>query len=93
MRDRTAALADAGVQVVAVSPDGEDVTLRFCQEHGLKQTTLLDPDREIAKAYQVARVSGWLPNRRISYRIDSSHQIAGAVHGELSLGAHLELAE
>ena len=93
MRDRTAALADAGVQVVAVSPDGEDVTLRFCQEHGLKQITLLDPEREIAKAYQVARLSGWLPNRRMSYRIDRNQKITGAVHGELGLEAHLELAQ
>lgn len=86
-------LGAAGVRVVAVSPDGEDVTARFCEAHGLNQTVLLDPDRAIAKAYGAARLGGWVPNRRVTVRVGRDKRVKAWVHAELGLGGHLSAAE
>ncbi len=91
LRDRDADLRQAGVRVVAVSPDGEDVTRNFCQAHALTQDVVLDPEGHIAEAYGANRAWGWLPNRRITYRIGKDGRITGHHHGELSLTGHLAL--
>lgn len=93
MRDMAADLLEKGVRVVGVSPDSEDVTRRFCEAEGLTQTVLLDPDGDIARAYGVTRLGGWVPNRRVTAHIGKDRKVIAYHHGELGLDGHLAVLE
>lgn len=80
-----------GIQAVFVSPDDAETTERFRAEYGLEAPFLLDPKGTIAKAYEVQRMGGMLPNRRISYRIGADGTIRDAAHAELMLSDHERL--
>jgi peroxiredoxin len=78
---------------VGVSPDDAERTAQACQELALTQTVLLDPGRKVAQLYLVTRLGGWLPNRRVTYRIGQDRRIEIALHSELGLDGHFRLLE
>ena len=51
LRDHAGALAEAGVAVVGVSPDGTESHQRFADTHDLPFPLLADPDKRILTAY------------------------------------------
>jgi peroxiredoxin Q/BCP len=52
-RDRHPDLAEASALVVGISPDSESSHARFAEKLGLPFLLLADPDKKVAKAYEV----------------------------------------
>lgn len=50
-RDESAALNDAGIDVVGISPDKPEKLAKFREDHGLNFTLLSDPSKETMAAY------------------------------------------
>ena len=50
-RDESAALNDAGIPVVGISPDKPAKLAKFREDHGLNFTLLSDPDKETMTAF------------------------------------------
>jgi thioredoxin-dependent peroxiredoxin len=44
-------LAEAGVDIIGISPDPQEKLLRFREEEGLQITLLSDPDKQVLAAY------------------------------------------
>lgn len=76
--------------MVGVSPDDAETTRRFCDELGLLQTMILDPDGELATRYGAKRLGGWLPNKRVTVVIGRDGKVLRVHHAELALGQHLQ---
>jgi len=53
LRDNLGLLAEHGVEVIGVSPDGNDSHEKFATKHELPFPLIADPDREIIDAYGV----------------------------------------
>ncbi|MBN8598291.1 MAG: peroxiredoxin [Planctomycetes bacterium] len=68
-RDWTGRLADAGVRVVGISPQGVESKARFKQKHALNFPLLADPDKTVIRAYGAAFLFG-LFTRRVTYLIE-----------------------
>jgi peroxiredoxin Q/BCP len=49
--ERFEGFADAGVEVVGISPDGADKHRRFREKYGLKVRLLSDPTHEVMESY------------------------------------------
>ncbi len=53
LRDNLAALTEAGIEVIGVSPDSLESHERFSDNHELPFPLIADPDHEIIEAYGV----------------------------------------
>jgi peroxiredoxin len=51
-----------------------------------------DPKSEIAKAYGVTRIGGFLPSRRVTFVIDRGGVVRRVIAAELDIRAHTKEA-
>ena len=89
MRDEHDRLAEAGVTVVAISPQSSDSKARFRAKHGLSQRLLADPDRVAIKAFGVGLPLGLV--RRATFLVGRDGVIADRVVADLRVGPHAGL--
>src|SRR3712207_8119873 len=62
-------LAEAGLDIIGISPDPTEKLLRFREQEGLRITLLSDPDKQVLAAYGAY---GTKKDRK-STRLNSSH--------------------
>jgi peroxiredoxin Q/BCP len=87
LRDLHSQLAAAGVTVAGVSPQTARSHAAFAAKYALPFTLLSDPDKALARAYDVVGPLG-LGVRRASFLIDTSGLIVDAVLADLRIGRH-----
>ncbi len=88
MRDSYESLQGAGVEVTGVSVDTSESHSRFTQEHQLPFPLLADPEKHLARLYDVVQILGFF-TKRVTYVIDQEKMIRGVFHHELSAAKHL----
>ena len=91
MRDNTDRLTQAGLRVVAISPQPADSKARFRDKHALQQTLLADQNRVAIKAFGVCLPLGLV--RRATFLIDPDGTIADRAVADLRVGPHAKLIE
>jgi peroxiredoxin Q/BCP len=91
MRDEHQRLTDAGIRVVAISPQPSDSKARFRAKHELPQVLLADPDRVAIKAFAVGLPLGLV--RRATFLIGEDGVIRDRVVADLRVGPHRRLIE
>jgi len=87
LRDLHAQLLAARVSVAGVSPQDAKSHAAFAAKHSLPFTLLCDPDKVLARAYDVVGPLGF-GVRRASFLIDASGMIVDAVLADLRVGRH-----
>ena len=91
-RDLAAEFAAVGAQRVGISADGVDKQRQFDEKESLGFPLLSDPDRVVATQLGVKRNVGFLPNRRMTFVIDTDRTLLDVIHTEVSMGAHADRA-
>ena len=89
LRDLHSQLAAAGVSVAGASPQNAKSHADFAAKYTLPFTLLCDPDKVLARAYDVVGPFG-LGVRRASFLIDTTGMILDAVLADLRIGRHEE---
>jgi peroxiredoxin Q/BCP len=87
LRDAHQDLAQSGLTVIGVSPQGTASHAQFATEHELPFTLIADPDKSITRAYKATWPLG-LGIRRVTYLIGRDGRIADRVAAELNLNTH-----
>ena len=89
LRDLHSQLLAAGIAVAGVSPQDARSHAAFAAKHSLPFTLLCDPDKVLARAYDVVGPLG-LGVRRASFLISPAGLIEDAVLADLRIGRHEE---
>jgi len=89
-RDNFADLADVGVRVVGVSPQGERSHQRFTESFELPFSLLGDTNKTLIKAFGVAGPLG-IGVRRVTYLIGQDGKIRNRSVADVFLGNHSDL--
>lgn len=88
-RDNYDDLHALGAEVVGVSSDDMPTQCEFAEKHGVKFPMIADPERSIAKLYDVLFM--FLPvSHRVTYVIDRAGTIAGVFNHEFAVVKHLD---
>lgn len=88
-RDNYDDLRELGAEVVGVSSDDMPTQCEFAAVHGVKFPMIADPDRALARRYDVLFM--FLPvSHRVTYVIDRSGTIAGVFNHEFAVSKHLD---
>jgi peroxiredoxin Q/BCP len=85
LRDIHAELAEAGLQVVGISPDESSKHAAFKEKHALPYTLLADPERRTIELYDV---EGFLGVRRATFLIGRDGYVRDALLADLRVGRH-----
>jgi peroxiredoxin Q/BCP len=91
-RDMAAEFAAVGAQRVGISADSVDKQKQFDEKESLGYPLLSDPDRVVASELGAKRGASFLPNKRITFVIDTDRTILDVIHTEVSMGAHADKA-
>jgi thioredoxin-dependent peroxiredoxin len=91
-RDLAAEFAAVGAQPVGISADQVDKQKRFDEKESLGFPLLSDPDRAVAEQLGAKRSVSFLPNKRITFVIDTDRRILDVIHSEVSMGTHADKA-
>jgi peroxiredoxin Q/BCP len=91
-RDLGAEFAAVGAQRVGISADSVDKQKQFDQKESLGYPLLSDADRTVATLLGAKRGPSFLPNKRITYVIDTDRTLLEVIHTEISMGAHADKA-
>ncbi|HEY4340453.1 MAG TPA: peroxiredoxin [Steroidobacteraceae bacterium] len=89
LRDLHAQLVAAGIGVAGVSPQSAESHAAFAAKYALPFTLLCDPDKLLARAYDVLGPLGF-GIRRASFLISRAGLIEDAVVADLRIGRHEE---
>jgi thioredoxin-dependent peroxiredoxin len=89
LRDLHAQLVAAGIGVAGVSPQSTESHAAFAAKYALPFTLLCDPDKSLARAFDVVGPLGF-GIRRASFLISRAGQIEDAVVADLRIGRHEE---
>ena len=87
IRDMHDEIAEAGVRVVGVSPQGPESHRKFGERHRLPFTLLADEEKEAVRAYGVDGPLG-LGVRRATFLIGSDGVVKDSVVADLLIGRH-----
>ncbi len=87
LRDLHAQLLAAGIGVAGVSPQSAESHADFAAKYTLPFTLLCDPDKELARAYNVVGPLGF-GVRRASFLISPAGLIEEAILADLRIGRH-----
>jgi peroxiredoxin Q/BCP len=82
-------LLAVGLQVVGVSPQGPESHARFREHHNLPFTLLSDPNKFVAKLYDVDGLFG-IGVRRATFLIGQDQQIVDAVLADFLIDRHAQ---
>ena len=91
-RDLSAEFGAVGAQVVGISADQVEKQKRFDEKESLGFPLLSDPDRIVAEQLGAKRGVSFLPNKRVTFVIDTDRSILDVFHSEVSLGSHADKA-
>ncbi len=91
-RDLSAEFAAVGAQSVGISADSVDKQKQFDEKESLGFPLLSDPDRVVAAKLGAKRSAGFLPNKRVTFVIDTDRTLLDVIHTEFSMGAHADKA-
>ena len=75
-----------------MSTDSAERHASFAAKHDLPFPLISDRDAEIAGAFGVARVRGWLPTRRVTFVIDKQGVVQAVIRSELDVDRHVDEA-
>ena len=91
-RDLGSEFAEVGAQRVGISADPVDKQRQFDEKESLGYPLLSDPERTVAAQLGAKRSVGFLPNRRMTFVIDTDGTLLDVIHSEVSMGAHADRA-
>jgi peroxiredoxin Q/BCP len=75
-----------------VSTDTAKTHAAFAERHDLPFPLISDRSAEIAGAFGVARIGGWLPTRRVTFVIDRQGVVQAVIRSELDVDRHVDEA-
>ncbi len=85
-RDLSAEFAAVGAQRVGISADPVGKQKQFDEKESLGFPLLSDVDRTVATQLGAKRGASFLPNKRITYVIDTDRTVLDVIHSEFSMG-------
>ncbi len=91
-RDMAGEFAAVGAQPVGISADAVEKQKQFDEKESLGFPLLSDSDRSVASQLGAKRGVSFLPNKRITFVIDTDRTILDVFHTEVSMGAHADKA-
>lgn len=91
-RDLAGEFAEVRAQRLGISADAIERQHEFAARHSLGYPLLSDPDRSVAAAYGVKRGLPMLPNRRVTFVIDTDRTVLAVVRSEVNMNAHADKA-
>ena len=91
-RDLGAEFAAVGAQRIGISADSVDKQKQFDDKESLGYPLLSDADRTVATQLGAKRGPNFLPNKRITFVIDTDRTLLDVIHTEFSMGAHADKA-
>lgn len=89
IRDMHDDIAEAGMQVIGISPQEAESHQKFRARYGLPFTLLSDPDKTVVKAWGVDGPLG-IGVRRATFLVGIDGVIADAVLADIRVGRHEE---
>jgi peroxiredoxin Q/BCP len=92
IRDIHSDIQSVGLQVVGISPQDADSHTRFRDTHNLPFELLCDPDKAVARAYDVDGPFG-VGVRRATFLIDEDGTIRDAVLADVKIGKHADFIQ
>jgi peroxiredoxin Q/BCP len=72
-----------------VSLDSPEKHAEFAAANRLPYPLISDGNAEIARAYGVSRLGGWLPTKRVTFVIGKDGIVKHVIRGELSVDRHI----
>jgi peroxiredoxin Q/BCP len=87
VRDSHDRIEAAGLRVIGINSENGEKHGRFREHHGLPFRLLVDPRREVARAYEAIGPFG-LYTARVTYLIDSDGLVMDSVRADLRLAPH-----
>jgi thioredoxin-dependent peroxiredoxin len=91
-RDLKSEFAAVGAQPVGISADQVDKQRQFDEKEDLGFPLLSDPDRTVAAQLGAKRGPSFLPNKRITFVIDTDRKVLDVIHSEVSMAGHADKA-
>lgn len=91
-RDLSAEFATVGAQPVGISADKVEKQKQFDEKESLGLPLLSDPDRVVAAQLGAKRGPSFLPNKRVTFVIDTDRTVLEVIHSEISMGSHADKA-
>jgi thioredoxin-dependent peroxiredoxin len=91
-RDLSAEFAAVGAQPVGISADSVGKQQQFDEKESLGLPLLSDPDRVVAAQLGAKRGPSFLPNKRMTFVIDTDRTVLDVIHSEISMGSHADKA-
>jgi peroxiredoxin Q/BCP len=91
-RDLDAEFAQVGARRVGISADSVEKQKQFDEKESLGFTLLSDSDFVVAKELGANRGASFLPNKRITFVIDTDRTLLDVIHSEFSMGGHADKA-
>ena len=85
-RDMYQSLANAGIQVIGVSPQDAQSHQKFAQEHDLPYPLLVDAEKKMIKDYDAYGIFGMV--RRLTYWIDQNGIIKDVIGADFRVDRH-----
>ncbi len=90
-RDLKSEFDAVGAQRVGISADSVDKQHEFSEKHSFDYPLLSDTERTVAEQFGVRR-RGALPNKRVTFVIDTDRTVLEVVSSEISMGKHADRA-
>ena len=91
-RDLAAEFSAVGAQPIGISADTVDKQKLFDEKESLGFPLLSDPDHVVAAQLGAKRGPSFLPNKRMTFVIDTDRTILDVIHSEVSMGSHADKA-
>ena len=91
-RDVRGEIEAAGGHPVGISADPVDKQRQFADMHSFGYPLLSDADGTVASRLGAKRRIPGLPNRRVTFVIDTDRRILAVIHSEVSMSSHADRA-
>ena len=91
-RDLKSEFEQLGAQRIGISADSVDKQKQFDEKESLGYPLLSDSDRKVATLLGAKRGPSFLPNKRMTFVIDTDRTLLDVIHSEVSMGSHADKA-
>ena len=91
-RDLKTEFEEVGAQRIGISADSVDKQRQFSEKHSFDYPLLSDEDRTVAEAFGVKRGFGPLPNKRVTFVIDTDRRLLDVISSEVRMNTHADQA-